>query len=292
MRLAPRTALRWTRPHRRHLGGQLAACSSLTMQPQHAPTKLQRLRSACEALRRGEEDATAEQACTVLGALLALCLALFNCRSRYRFQTRSPQPTLDWTPRVAPRALSARCSRAFDGVRRRLSHTYASTTATTLLASFSCREEQSCHCTTTRTPSAALVALPCCSDSAGSHMTVLSRLLYGRLHLQAYDWVPPASHEVGGWAHCVHDVILEGPAPTRALFPSRGGNIHSLVAESDCAVLDVIAPPYSAANGRTCQYYVKTTTHADAGVVNLSPSSAVSVVVASADHDCSRLWPV
>jgi hypothetical protein len=33
------------------------------------------------------------------------------------------------------------------------------------------------------------------------------------------------------------------------------GNVHVFAGESDCAILDVIAPPYDEAGGRPCTYF-------------------------------------
>jgi hypothetical protein len=56
-------------------------------------------------------------------------------------------------------------------------------------------------------------------------------------------------------ARLAEDVVLTAPSPTRVLFPTAGGNIHAFTALSNCAVLDVLAPPYSPEDGRDCTYY-------------------------------------
>lgn len=56
-------------------------------------------------------------------------------------------------------------------------------------------------------------------------------------------------------AYLVEDQILEAPCETEALFPSHGGNIHTFKAITDCAVLDILTPPYDAKKGRHCTYY-------------------------------------
>lgn len=45
------------------------------------------------------------------------------------------------------------------------------------------------------------------------------------------------------------------PCETSILYPAHGGNMHILTAQTACAVLDVLGPPYSDPEGRHCQYY-------------------------------------
>lgn len=85
-------------------------------------------------------------------------------------------------------------------------------------------------------------------------MRVWSRLVGGRLALRAFDWLPGGSAAAGGPASLAADAVLEGPAATR-LLSATTANVHSLVALSDVAVLDVLSPPYDPAGGRDATYF-------------------------------------
>lgn len=94
-------------------------------------------------------------------------------------------------------------------------------------------------------------------------MTVLSKVLYGSLHVKAYDWVEPANtQKIKGagpatvrLAKLVVDEVLTAPCSTSVLYPKSGGNLHSFTAITPCAVLDILAPPYDEVAGRKCSYY-------------------------------------
>lgn len=123
-------------------------------------------------------------------------------------------------------------------------------------------------------------------------MTVFTRVLSGRLRLASFDWLPSASHERGGEARRVHLEQLEGPAPTRHLGPASG-NLHELHADTDCAILDVLSPPYSAAQ-RPCQYYKLDAASNGGGVgsiVTLLPIPQPPGFRVDGDVDRAHLWP-
>ena len=107
-------------------------------------------------------------------------------------------------------------------------------------------------------------------------MTVLSRVLYGQMHVTSFDWRdPPAAAQPSSRGHSgasrpavpVYDRVFGPEDPPAVLFPSHGGNIHAFSAVTDCAVLDLLSPPYSTDDGRDCTYYRMT--RREDGVVEL-----------------------
>ncbi|GMH39098.1 hypothetical protein BSKO_06996 [Bryopsis sp. KO-2023] len=82
-------------------------------------------------------------------------------------------------------------------------------------------------------------------------MTVLSRLLYGKMHMRAYQW---ADEGRDGNAKLIADGQLKGSESTSVCFPNHA-NIHAFRAITPCAVLDVMSPPYDVDEGRDCTYY-------------------------------------
>ncbi|KAK9831320.1 hypothetical protein WJX81_002037 [Elliptochloris bilobata] len=90
-------------------------------------------------------------------------------------------------------------------------------------------------------------------------MTVLSRVLYGDMHVRAFDWAEPAP---GGdpWAPrratLVADRVMHAGEEPALLQASSGGNMHAFTAASSCAVLDLLAPPYDTNDpDKDCTYY-------------------------------------
>ncbi|XP_062199940.1 plant cysteine oxidase 3-like [Phragmites australis] len=91
-------------------------------------------------------------------------------------------------------------------------------------------------------------------------MVVLSKLLYGSMRVKSYDWVAAPCRVSGatksGLAKVVAvDELREAPCKASVLFPRSGGNIHTLTAVTPCALLDVLAPPYSEDLGRPSTYF-------------------------------------
>ncbi|KAE9612662.1 hypothetical protein Lal_00005962 [Lupinus albus] len=99
-------------------------------------------------------------------------------------------------------------------------------------------------------------------------MTVFSKLLFGTMHIKAYDWVvdlPADSSTIvkplenlvreTGLAKVKVDADFTAPCNPSILYPADGGNMHCFTAVTACAVLDVLGPPYSDPDGRHCTYY-------------------------------------
>ncbi|KAJ9540563.1 hypothetical protein OSB04_027069 [Centaurea solstitialis] len=102
-------------------------------------------------------------------------------------------------------------------------------------------------------------------------MTVFSKLLFGTMHIKAYDWVDdggsislaPKADSSEAEVEPVNvrlaklkvDSNFTAPCDTSILYPNDGGNMHCFTAITSCAVLDVLGPPYNDPDGRHCQYY-------------------------------------
>ncbi|KAG2714352.1 hypothetical protein I3760_03G022500 [Carya illinoinensis] len=98
-------------------------------------------------------------------------------------------------------------------------------------------------------------------------MTVFSKLLFGTVHINSYDWVvdgpsytsaqlnPSETTAAARLAKVKVDSDFTAPCNTSILYPADGGNMHCFTAVTACAVLDVLGPPYSEPDGRHCTYY-------------------------------------
>ena len=88
-------------------------------------------------------------------------------------------------------------------------------------------------------------------------MSVISRVLYGSVHVKAYTLVQrctEASDRKYVARLCV-DQVATAPYTTEVL-PDRG-NVHEFIGGDDigCAVWDIITPPYDSSKGRDCTYF-------------------------------------
>ncbi|KAF3779799.1 Plant cysteine oxidase 2 [Nymphaea thermarum] len=88
-------------------------------------------------------------------------------------------------------------------------------------------------------------------------MTVFSKLLFGSMHVKSYDWVMEITASKGSprLAKVHFDGVFTAECNTSILYPTTGGNMHCFRALEPCAILDVLGPPYSEADGRDCMYY-------------------------------------
>uniref|UniRef100_A0A0D9UXN4 cysteine dioxygenase n=1 Tax=Leersia perrieri TaxID=77586 RepID=A0A0D9UXN4_9ORYZ len=93
------------------------------------------------------------------------------------------------------------------------------------------------------------------------NMTVFSKLLFGKMYVKSYDWAEASQDSTDvrlqglRLAKVKVDGILNAPCETSVLYPEDGGNLHCFTAQTACAVLDVLGPPYDDGSGRHCQHY-------------------------------------
>eukprot|EP00201_Polytomella_parva_P001608 CAMPEP_0175076132 /NCGR_PEP_ID=MMETSP0052_2-20121109/22516_1 /TAXON_ID=51329 ORGANISM="Polytomella parva, Strain SAG 63-3" /NCGR_SAMPLE_ID=MMETSP0052_2 /ASSEMBLY_ACC=CAM_ASM_000194 /LENGTH=172 /DNA_ID=CAMNT_0016345155 /DNA_START=465 /DNA_END=980 /DNA_ORIENTATION=- len=87
-------------------------------------------------------------------------------------------------------------------------------------------------------------------------MTVFSKLLYGDLHVLSYDWIEEAySEKREGVVKLVrNNTVSANDVSPLVLFPNSGGNLHEFRAITDCAILDLLTPPYNETD-KFCSYY-------------------------------------
>eukprot|EP01111_Echinosteliopsis_oligospora_P002123 TRINITY_DN1310_c2_g1_i1.p1 TRINITY_DN1310_c2_g1~~TRINITY_DN1310_c2_g1_i1.p1 ORF type:complete len:278 (-),score=85.63 TRINITY_DN1310_c2_g1_i1:160-993(-) len=98
------------------------------------------------------------------------------------------------------------------------------------------------------------------------NMTVFNKLLYGKLRIKSYDWLPNRHSERDALlgvtrapdrprlAKKVEDKVITPQMDTQIAFPNTGGNIHSYTALDASALFDVLTPPYNNSD-RSCNYY-------------------------------------
>ncbi len=81
-------------------------------------------------------------------------------------------------------------------------------------------------------------------------MTVLLRVLVGRLEISSYDWVPDRPGLARSKpARCV------GPDDPCDVLSPNDGNLHHLRALEDTAFVDLFSPYYDEQAGRPCSYF-------------------------------------
>lgn len=101
-------------------------------------------------------------------------------------------------------------------------------------------------------------------------MTVITKLLYGRVEIKAHDLVVDESNNKNVLIHGnggIGSIYRATRATSKILDESevdehkrihttlpRTGNIHSFIALSDCCIIDIIGPSYKA-GVRDCHYY-------------------------------------
>lgn len=98
-------------------------------------------------------------------------------------------------------------------------------------------------------------------------MTVLSRVLYGKMHILSFDWADAQAMSSTivteqKAAIRIADRTLQAEDPPSTLHAQTGGNLHQFTAQEACAVLDVLAPPYDTHDAeRDCTYFRVKSTH-------------------------------
>ena len=110
------------------------------------------------------------------------------------------------------------------------------------------------------------------------------RVLYGQMHVCSYDWFEPDAGEAAMGlpreARRVVDSELTAADQPTVLFPHAGGNIHEFTAVTDCAVLDLMSPPYSTGVRHHCPRALHGTPSCLAlAVLALGPSCLVDRMV-------------
>ncbi|KAK5575204.1 hypothetical protein RB653_010460 [Dictyostelium firmibasis] len=101
-------------------------------------------------------------------------------------------------------------------------------------------------------------------------MTVLSKVLYGSISCDSFDWIDESSNDKKqGKAIYTGTNILNCDEKVKITFPNEN-NIHRFQShDQHCAVLDLLYPPYNANLYRDCTYYKPTSINGS--IVDLMP---------------------
>eukprot|EP00933_Yihiella_yeosuensis_P013779 TRINITY_DN1260_c1_g1_i1.p1 TRINITY_DN1260_c1_g1~~TRINITY_DN1260_c1_g1_i1.p1 ORF type:complete len:326 (-),score=36.79 TRINITY_DN1260_c1_g1_i1:282-1223(-) len=97
-------------------------------------------------------------------------------------------------------------------------------------------------------------------------MTVIGRLLFGRMRVRSYTFIDSDSNNgswlgarMGSWqikrkVRPSKDEVI-GPSPVSYSLEPVEGNIHEIEALENCAFFDLLTPPYDSRKNRSCTYY-------------------------------------
>mmetsp|Transcript_3157 Transcript_3157/g.9347 ORF Transcript_3157/g.9347 Transcript_3157/m.9347 type:complete len:297 (+) Transcript_3157:97-987(+) len=92
-------------------------------------------------------------------------------------------------------------------------------------------------------------------------MTVCSKVLFGKVRVEAYDEAPDLQEQLqlenALVARKVRDDVVSEETGPFALF-TKSNNIHRFSAVESCAIIDVLGPPYDSSEGREIAYYRET----------------------------------
>jgi hypothetical protein len=81
--------------------------------------------------------------------------------------------------------------------------------------------------------------------------------------------------------------VLQAKEAPVVLYPKGGGNIHSFTGITDCAVLDLLSPPYSRSEGAILPCSLHVTSWCGLQCCTASASTSSDAVVLNAGRDCT-----
>ncbi|KAL1824543.1 hypothetical protein ACET3Z_011321 [Daucus carota] len=138
-------------------------------------------------------------------------------------------------------------------------------------------------------------------------MTVLSKLLFGTINVNSFEWVNADPPNKGGIFSAVPlrgtnsprlgsdfkpagvprlaktkaEYEVSAPCKTSVLYPADRGNLHTVRALTPCTFLEVVAPPCSVSRGWPCTYYRK---------YHFSTLSAVGMISVPEEQRPGYVW--